>query len=104
MESSYAKDAVTRPGLGDPIRQDGPITQEVLEALARAQDMANEIRHRLYTLRDRLVGSPPPEGPQASGSKGDAPHFKAAHSERSASLISTLVDIDSLSNEINTRL
>jgi hypothetical protein len=85
-------------------RPDGPITQEVMETLNRAQDQANEVTHRLYQLRDRLFGSPPPSPATANGAKGEAPHFKAAHYERSQRLLETLGEIDRLSNELANRL
>jgi hypothetical protein len=85
-------------------RIEGPLTQEVMEALNRAQDIANEVRHRLYMLRDRLTGSPPEAQGGAPAKGSEAPHFKAAHSDRSAALLATLSDIDQISADLNNRI
>lgn len=79
-------------------RESAPLTVEVLSTLENAQMMASEIVARLYQLRDRLLGSEPTSiGANGLATQAIAPHFKAAHSEKSSSLIGTLAEIDRLS-------
>lgn len=92
---------VARPSLA---RVEGPLTQEIMESMNRAQDTASEVRHRLYQLRDRLTGSPPPTESMANANKTESSHFKGAFSDRAAGLLATLADIDNISTDLANRL
>lgn len=85
-------------------RVEGPLTHEVMETLNRALDQANEIRHRLYQLRDRLMGSPPPDPATANGKQVEASHFKGAHADKSIMLLNAMADIDTVSADLANRL
>lgn len=87
-----------------PSRAQGPLTIEVMEALNRAQDISNEVRHRLYELKARLFGAEPENGAGGLDPKRTADCFTDAHSEKATALHATLGDIDRLSTVIANRL
>lgn len=93
-------------GIGSPNleRTEQPLTNDILDRISRSQDTASEIGARLFSLRDRLFGTPA----ETAGGSGPVPpspsSFQGCVEDRLLNLQRSLNYIDSLSSDINNRL
>jgi hypothetical protein len=94
------------PGYGtSPQIDQKPVTLEVTDRLRGNINIANEIRSKLWTLRDRLIGPPGPSQAASNSAVEREPScFADAAAQAGRQLELMLYDIDSLTSELANRL
>jgi hypothetical protein len=81
-----------------------PVTLDITDRLSSNLDIAREVRSRLVSLKDRLLGSVPSNAAAPTGSRGEPYCFADAAACLGADLREVLTDIDIVSSELANRL